>query len=135
MMMIVDRSGSLLAINLLLFMFLRTGRWLRLMRFSGYGCCSMESHAHWCGIKSGLFDSQSIPLLLLSLRLFPLSRRKFDKALLQVFSQCTCTNTSIRRPVTAPRFIDRKATPIQRSFPTDVGQLVDRNNPMHRANV
>ena len=35
MMMTVDRSGSSLVTSLLPFMFLRTGRWLRLMRFSG----------------------------------------------------------------------------------------------------
>ena len=35
MMMTVGRSGSSLAINLLPFTFPRTGRWLRLMRFSG----------------------------------------------------------------------------------------------------
>jgi hypothetical protein len=36
MMMTVGRSGSLLATSLLLFMFLRTGRWLRLMRFERF---------------------------------------------------------------------------------------------------
>lgn len=83
--MTVGRSGSLLATSLLLFTFPRTGRWLRLMRSEGSGCCLMESRVHLRGIQSGLFDSQSIPLLLLSLRLSLPPRRGFYKALLQVF--------------------------------------------------
>ena len=65
MMMTVDRSGSSLATSLLPFMFLRTGRWLRLMRFSGSTkSFSVREAARSCGAYNMfLFDSESIYFL------------------------------------------------------------------------
>jgi hypothetical protein len=65
MMMTVGRSGSSLAINLLPFTFPRTGRWLRLMRFSGSTkSFSVREAARSCGAYNMfLFDSESIYLL------------------------------------------------------------------------
>ena len=65
MMMTVDRSGSSLAINLLPFTFPRTGRWLRLMRFSGSTkSYSVREAARSCAAYDMfLFDSLSIYFL------------------------------------------------------------------------